>query len=220
MANHGDLTGKRFGRLVVLRRAEDHITPAGNKSAQWLCKCDCGNMKVTSASGLYGGRTKSCGCYNVECIKSRTFKHGQSYTRIHRIWDMMKSRCYYKGNNRYEYYGGRGIVVCDEWKNNFIAFYEWAMSNGYSDELSIDRIDLNGNYEPSNCRWATKVEQANNKSNNRFITFNNQTHTASQWAKITGIKEATIRYRIIHSNWNVERALTTPVRNAKKGAKK
>jgi Fic family protein len=132
----------------------------------------------------------------------------------------MKSRCYYKGNNRYEYYGGRGIVVCDEWKNNFIAFYEWAMSNGYSDELSIDRIDLNGNYEPSNCRWATKVEQANNKSNNRFITFNNQTHTASQWAKITGIKEATIRYRIIHSNWNVERALTTPVRNAKKGAKK
>lgn len=206
-----DLTNMKFGRLTVIKRAEDHITPAGHHSAQWLCKCECGNVKSISTTGLYYGKTKSCGCYNKEVASKRMTIHGKSYTRIHKIWDNMKARCYNQKNNRYQYYGGKGITVCDEWKNSFEEFYIWAMKNGYTDELTIDRKDINKKYEPDNCRWITNEEQANNKSNNRFITFKGQTHTLAQWEKITNIKRETIARRI-SLGWNIEKALTEPVR--------
>lgn len=134
--------------------------------------------------------------------------YGFSHTRIDNIYKSMISRCYNKSNNRYENYGGRGIVVCDEWKNDKIKFFEWAFSNGYAENLTLDRINVNGNYEPSNCRWSTQKVQQNNRSNNRFVEFNGRTHTLGEWSEITGIKLATIWNRL-NSGWSVEDALTT-----------
>lgn len=141
-------------------------------------------------------------------------RHGMRNTRLYDIWRSMKQRCYNPKTNRYKKYGGRGITVCDEWKDNFQSFYDWAMSNGYSDDLSIDRIDPNGNYESNNCRWATAKQQANNRTNNNIIEFNGEVHTLAQWSEITGIKMATIGARL-QKGWSVSDALTIkPLRGA------
>jgi len=134
-------------------------------------------------------------------------KHGMTNTRLHHIWKSIKQRCYNPNNNRYSNYGGRGITVCDEWRNSFNAFYEWAMANGYADDLTIDRKDTNGNYEPSNCCWATQKEQQNNRRNNCLITHNGETHTLAEWAAITGLKYQTIQRRL-KTGWNIKDALT------------
>lgn len=131
-----------------------------------------------------------------------------SHTRIYRTWCNMKGRCYRKTAKRYNLYGGRGIKVCDEWKNSFIAFYDWALNNGYQDNLTIDRINVNGNYEPSNCRWVSNLEQQSNRSNNRFITYNNMTKTLSEWARIYNLNFKTLQKRI-DEGWSVEKALKT-----------
>lgn len=149
---------------------------------------------------------KSCGCFFDEKKKFGNPKHEKSNTRIYRIWSEMKTRCYLKTCNIYKNYGGRGITICKEWLDDFMNFYNWAMSNGYTDELTIDRIDVNGNYEPSNCRWATNEIQQNNKRNNRIIVLNGVSHTLSEWSKITGINGGTISKRI-KSGWTIERAL-------------
>lgn len=210
------LIGMRFGRLVVIKQAPYHITPAGNRSQQWTCKCDCGTVKNVSASGLKGGRTHSCGCYNREVASARAKTHSKSKTRLYSIWQRMKSRCNYPHNNRYEYYGAKGITVCDEWNKDFMAFYKWAMDTGYSENLTIDRIDVNGNYEPNNCRWATIKEQANNKSSSLKVTYQGKTLPVIEWAKIKGIKYRTLRYRIYELKWDIEKALTTPTLNRRK----
>lgn len=157
------LTGKRFGRLLVLGRVENHRTKGGKSQVQYKCQCDCGNIIVARGESLCSGNTKSCGCYEHDVHIAMNTTHGKTGIRLYRIWQGMKQRCYYKKSTYYKDYGGRGISICDEWKNDFQVFYNWAMSHGYSDKLSIDRINVDGNYEPSNCRWATNSEQQLNK---------------------------------------------------------
>lgn len=191
-----DLTGQRFGMLTVIERAEkigNHIS--------WICKCDCGNVtKAITGNNLKKGHVKSCGCMYR--------KHGMHGSRLYSIWNGMKTRCYNKNHIHYNDYGGRGITVCEEWKDDFKAFADWAMSNGYADNLTIDRIDANGNYEPSNCEWKCMKEQSNNRRNNIIITYNGITKTIPQWADETGINYNTLRRRI-ERGWDIERAFTT-----------
>lgn len=148
------------------------------------------------------------------------YKHGLKHTRLYAIWCGIKYRCYNKNHSRYEDYGGRGITVCDQWKNDFKSFYDWAMSNGYSDDLTIDRIDNDGNYEPSNCRWADDLTQANNSRHCHEIEFNGETHSISEWARITGISRTTLNSRIFQYGWTTEEALTRPSRTIKRGNKR
>lgn len=153
-----DETGKRYGRLIVLKKVESK----GNR-AMYLCKCDCGNEKIICGRNLREGRTMSCGCLRKERARDATITHGMTGTRLHGEWRQMKSRCSIKSSSNYQYYGGRGISICKGWDNDFNRFKDWALSNGYSEELTLDRIDVNGNYEPSNCRWVTLSVQARNR---------------------------------------------------------
>lgn len=132
------------------------------------------------------------------------YKHGKKGTKLYNTWLHMKTRCYNKNYNRYDDYGGRGITICDEWINDFKAFYDWSMSNGYKDNLTIDRIDVNGNYEPDNCRWADRKTQANNRRNNVYLTYNGKTKTISQWSRELNIPENTIRSRYYRNKTDIE----------------
>lgn len=137
-------------------------------------------------------------------------KHGKSRTRLYHVWSSMLARCYCKTSRGYKWYGERGITVCDDW-HDFTLFYEWATTNGYKEDLTLDRINVNGNYEPSNCRWTTMTTQERNRSNNSLLTFNGETKCISEWAEITGIPRNVISARIHKCKWDVERALTIPV---------
>lgn len=196
-----DLIGQRFGRLVVISIGEP--TPGGN--TRWECKCDCGNTALVTGTNLKNGMTKSCGCIRKEISSAVHKTHGEKHSKLYGIWSAMKARC--KNPNVYAYnrYGGRGISVCDEWQS-FQNFMEWSISNGYKEGLSLDRIDNNGNYEPSNCRWATKEQQSENTSQNVFFTYNGETHTMAQWAKIVGSYEARLSWRY-KQGWPVEEIL-------------
>lgn len=202
-----DLTGQRFGRWAVIERA-----PNKGKVTMWHCKCDCGNEKDVCAAKLKNGESRSCGCLQKEIVSMRDGNHHLSSTRLHRIWGGMKTRCYNSNYPQYKDYGGRGITVCAEWSNSFTAFYNWAMSNGYQDGLTLDRIDNDKGYSPDNCRWATQKFQNNHKRSNVNITYNGETHNIAEWAEILDIPRQTLRDRIQRYNWPVERALTEPVR--------
>lgn len=200
-----DLTGKRFGRLTAIER----VGTSTNGCVVWRCSCDCGcEVSVMSAS-LRQGFTKSCGCYNREESSKRSYKHGMIGSRLYRIWSAMIERCSNANNSSYKSHGGRGIQVCEEWRTDFASFMKWALSSGYADNLTIDRIDNDKDYEPSNCRWITHREQQNNKRDNHLLTFNGETHNVTQWSQITGIKRTTLYNRLNVLNWSVERALTT-----------
>lgn len=206
-----DLTGQKFGRLTVVERAEDYVGKSGNRKVRWLCKCECGKEAIIRGCDLKDGHTKSCGCDP----KRHNKKHGLGGTRLYSTWNGMKRRCSNPNDKEYKNYGGRGVKVCDEWIDDFTKFYNWAVSHGYDDNLTIDRIDVNGNYEPSNCRWVTMKTQQNNKSNNHLITYNGETHTMKQWSEMTGISYEAIRSRL-RKNWTVEKTLTVPVKEHKK----
>ncbi len=208
--------GKKFHRWTIIDTADDKYIGKDNKRIRmYLCKCDCGTVRPVSFSSLNNGKSQSCGCLRLERLHpvliERNTTHGESKTRLNRIWHKMRERCYDPNNNRYDSYGGRGICVCDEWLHDYVAFSQWAKANGYADNLSIDRIDVNGNYCPENCRWVDSVAQANNCRTNRNITFNGETHTMKEWSRITGINYAALQARL-NKGWSEERALTTPVR--------
>ena len=190
--------GQKINKLTIIEKLQERDKFGG---VQWLCKCDCGNIKTYTTSNL--NIVKGCG-------KCRG-KHNSSGTKLYRTYHRMKNRCYNKKFPHYEIYGGRGIEVCDEWRNNFINFYNWAINNGYKENLTIDRINPNGNYEPSNCRWITMFEQANNKRNNLFFTINGITKTQAQWCREYNIPVTNVRRRL-SSGWSIEKALTTPIR--------
>lgn len=204
-------SGARFGRLAVLKvlgeRRHGHVMVE--------CVCDCGNHKDIMLSSLTSGKTTSCGCYKKEYMSNKNRTHNKSKTRLYSIWCDMKRRCHNPSNKRYENYGGRGIKVCDEWMD-FLPFYEWAIKNGYKDNLTIDRVDVNGDYTPENCKWSTAIEQQNNTTRNHFLTYNGQTMTLAEWERKTGIHRDVLKDRINKLHWTIERALTTPVRKARR----
>lgn len=181
-----DLTGQRFGRLVVIEKS---VSGQG-RHVRWLCQCDCGNTTIVDGGNLKAGRTKSCGCYVKEGNSHRT--HGDSRTRLYRIWRGIKQRCYCPKASHYKSYGGRGITMCGEWLNSFEAFRDWSLSNGYRDDLSIDRKDNNRGYSPDNCGWSTNMEQANNKRTNVLFTIHGQTKSMNAWARELGITKSKI----------------------------
>lgn len=203
--NFKDLTNLKFNRLTVLQRDKNKWN-----RVMWKCRCDCGNIILVNSYALKSGSAKSCGCYKSEILGNTMRKHKLSNTRIYNIWKGMRKRCNNPNSSNYYLYGGRGIKVCKEW-NKFLPFYSWSMQNGYAENLSIDRINNNGNYEPSNCRWVDRKQQNNNTRQNVFITYNGKTLTLSQWAKIYNINRQTLKYRL-SKHWSVEKALTTPVK--------
>lgn len=164
-----DLTGQKFGRLTVIRQnGFTQPNKHGHRKAIWYCLCDCGNFVDRTTDVLKKGRS-SCGCRQKEILKNmaeRNITHNMTHTRLYRIYKSMYGRCYYKSSQRYNAYGGRGIVMCDEWKNDKVKFFEWALNNGYSDDLTIERINVNGNYCPENCTWIPMSEQYKNKQSN------------------------------------------------------
>ena len=196
--------GKRCGMLTVVK-----MTTAGNsRQRKYLCVCQCGGKKVVSEDNLRKEHTKSCGCV------SRT-RNGESSTKLYIAWMSMLHRCY-RGKTRTEKrYQKRGITVCDEWRNSFDSFKQWAMSNGYSDSLSLDRIDNNAGYSPDNCRWATRKQQANNTSQNVYVEWRGETRTLAEWADYAGLPYHVIRNRIVRG-WDMERALRPKRKYAKK----
>ncbi|MCM1223960.1 MAG: hypothetical protein NC548_56865 [Lachnospiraceae bacterium] len=210
------MSGQRFGRLIAVERTNSSTD--GDHAPIWRCVCDCGKEVLVTSGNLMSGKTQSCGCEKAESLLSlhqKNIVHGgysknsdAATKRLFGIWIGMKRRCESPGHKDYHYYGERGISVCDDW-HIFDNFREWSLSNGYAEGLSIDRIDVNLGYNPLNCRWATAKTQCNNKRNNRFLTFNGQTHTAKEWSRVTNIGYYTILNRIDHLGWSVERALTT-----------
>lgn len=187
-----DLTGEVFGRLTVLKYAG---FDSKNKVAKWKCKCECGEIIITRKQGLKNGTTRSCGCLQRDTIGSSRFKHGLYNHRMYGIWGNMRDRCNNPNNAHYQSYGGRGIKVCDEWDKDFEAFYR-DMIDTYKDELTLDRKDVNGDYSPENCRWATMMEQGNNRRNNNFITVFGEKLSIAQAARKYNMVEHTLRDRV------------------------
>lgn len=212
MAKLQDLTGQRFGRLTVIKRVEND--KRGN--SRWLCRCDCGNEKVVSSHNLKNGHAKSCGCFRRDIAKTKLYTHGKYKTRLFGIWTGIKNRCYNKKETAYKHYGGRGITMCDKWLNDFQAFYDWSIANGYDEkakkyECTIDRIDNNKGYSLENCRWVTQSIQNRNKRTNNNLTYNGETHCLKEWAEILGVNYKSF-YNRFFNGWSLDRIFNQPYR--------
>ena len=200
-----DLTGRKYNRLLVL-----HLDETDHDRIKWICRCDCGNISSVRSWDLKNNRVKSCGCLTKETARIqglRNTKHGgdrrnatREEKRLYNIWSGMKTRCNNPNDDTYKYYGAKGISYCSEWED-FAEFQNWALENGYANNLTLDRIDGSGNYEPDNCRWCSYYVQNNNRKNTIRLTINNETHSLGEWCKISGIpyKVAYARYR---SGWD------------------
>lgn len=190
--HYRDLTGMKFGEWTVLSK----IGSNKHQHIKWKCRCSCGSIGEILTSQLISGQSKCCRECAYKIVGEKNRKHGMSQDRIYKIYSGMKNRCYDENTECFDKYGGRGITICPEWLNDFQAFYDWSMSHGYSDDLTIDRINVYGNYEPNNCRWATNKEQANNKRTNVFIVVDGVKMTMAQAAEKYGVKYETLRSRI------------------------
>lgn len=203
-----DLTGKRFGKLEVKELSSKE------NGSKWLCVCDCGKELIVKQNNLLSNNTRSCGCLFIEIHKIGNPKHNLYHTRIYKIWSAMKNRCYLKTHVAYKRYGGRGITICDEWKNNVENFYNWSMENGYEENLTIDRIDNNKGYSPDNCRWVTPLEQQNNTRKNIYYEYNGEKFTLSQICRKYNINYSTLSHRLEKNN-DIKKAIETPINKSK-----
>lgn len=196
----------RVGKFTILK-------DAGTKSngRYVLCVCDCGITKEVRLSDIKNGASTNCGCKRKATMSAKNTTHGLSNHPLNRIWRGLIERCYYEKHRAFDRYGGRGIAVCEEWRYDFMAFYSWAMANGWQPGLEIDRKDNDGNYEPANCRCVTQLVNSRNKSSNRRLTYNGMTMCMSEWAEKTGIDQSTIKDRLNKLKWSVEKTLTTPL---------
>lgn len=199
MPNKVDIAGEKYGKLTALFPTDKRTKSGG---VIWTFKCDCGKIKDIPANSVRMGLVKSCGCLAAP--------HRGTGTRLFTIWVDMRQRCNNSNIPNFNDYGGRGISVCSEWDKSFIAFRNWAKQNGYSKNLSIDRINVNGNYEPSNCRWATSFQQAMNTRKTRIITIGRESKPLKYWCQAYKIPEETIYRRVRKYGWSFEKALITP----------
>lgn len=195
-----EMLGRKFGRLTVIGYAGIHTTPCGTRRRLWKCRCDCGKEKIVHEPSLRNGSTKSCGCWKFQKIKEHNTTHGGSHDRLYGIWKSMKRRCNSPNDSHYEFYGGKGIRVCEEW-NDYANFKRWAYANGYDDDAefgdcTIDRIDNDRDYEPSNCRWVNRTTQANNTSRNRYVEFQGKRLTIAEFASAMNIDKNHARYYV------------------------
>ena len=186
-----DLIGKKINQLMII----ELLPYMQGHGRRCVARCDCGTVKEYIIDNIKRGRTVSCGCHRVEVSKAKNYIHGESHLPLNNRWKGIKQRCYNPRCGCYKYYGARGIRMCDEWRNDYTAFRDWALSNGYKEALQIDRIDNDGNYEPSNCRWVTPSENMLNRSDNVFLTVGNSTRTLSEWANILEMSSDTLRLR-------------------------
>lgn len=211
-----DLSGQKFGKLTVKEVYERSSRQAGrSKKIKYTCICECGNETCQTGTNLKQGKVVSCGCAKKERIIKYSTTHNQRYQPIYKSWSDMKSRCDNPKNKRYEYYGGRGIKYQESW-SNFENFFK-DMSPDWKEGLTLERLNLNRGYQLSNCTWASKKEQNRNKRNNFQIKYNGISKCLSEWAEEYGIKQTTLRDRIVRLNWHIDKALNTPVK--KIGAK-
>lgn len=199
------VAGNVYGRLTAIKMAE----PGKRGQTRWVFQCECGNTITTDAIDVKKGKTKSCRCLCTESFVDRNTKHGMCHTRLYGIYIGMKQRCNNPDNEAYKNYGKRGIKICDEWLRSPFSFFEWALSNGYAENLSIERKDNNGNYEPGNCVWATMPEQSRNKRSNVFITIGGATKILGDWAKEFGVNQWRVAARI-RNGWDPIDALREP----------
>lgn len=214
-----DLVGQRFGKLVVIDFAGIKYYNGKAARTQWLCKCDCGRTKVVLGSSLKIGAVKSCGCAKKEAAIARNknkFKSDINAERLYQVWKGMKQRCYYKNGSPYKYYGERGICVCNEWKNDYFAFKKWALANGYDEnepakKCTIDRIDVNGNYCPENCRWVDWTIQSYNRRSNKIVEYKGESKTLLEWSNTVGIDADVLYSRIFNQKWDIHKAFTQPL---------
>lgn len=209
MSKRLDLVGVRFGRLVVIEREESAVSKSGKVRGRWLCQCDCGNECIVKTEHLRAGLTRSCGCYAREIRSRKT--HGLAGTRIYTEWISMKDRCNNPNNSRYYRYGARGIKVCEEWVNSFENFYKWATGNGYTDKLTIERKNVDGDYCPDNCCWIPFREQAINRSTSlKIVDTDGKEKLAMDIAERNGIDMNVVRARV-YKGWDMNDALNTPL---------
>lgn len=209
-----DMTGKRYGMLEVIGRAPRR----GKQGTFWECKCDCGNTTIVSSSGLKRG-TRSCGCLKGIVSKQRSTTHGMTKSKLYYCWSNVKQRCCCETNKAFKNYGGRGIKMCEDWKNSFESFARWAASAGYKEGLTIERIDVNGDYCPENCKWISLSDQATNRRSNIVVDYNGESHCLSEWCEMYDVDYYLVYNRMHKNHWSFERAIFEPAHVEKRNKK-